>query len=82
MPQPSSVTRMQVAPPSSMATVMFLAPASKEFSTNSLMTEAGRSTTSPAAIMSATWGESILITGMALLLINYFLGNHIIHDYS
>ena len=43
---------------------MFLAPASKAFSMSSLMTEAGRSTTSPAAIMSATWGERILITAI------------------
>ncbi len=64
MPQPSSVTRMYVAPPAFISTVMFFAPASKEFSISSFITLAGRSTTSPAAIMSATCGESMFITGI------------------
>ena len=64
MPQPSSTTRMPVAPPSRTSTVRFRAPASKAFSISSLTTEAGRSTTSPAAIISATWGGSILMTGI------------------
>ena len=42
----------------------FCARASKEFSISSLMTEAGRSTTSPAAIRSATCGDSMLISDM------------------
>ena len=58
MPQPSSVTRMEIMPPFWIATVMCFAPASTAFSSSSLTTEAGRSTTSPAAIRSATWGES------------------------
>ena len=41
------------APPDSMETVIWVAPASMEFSISSLTTEAGRSTTSPAAISSA-----------------------------
>ena len=38
---------------------MSVAPASREFSRSSLTTEAGRSTTSPAAILLATWSERI-----------------------
>ena len=50
MPLPSSVTWMSLRPPSCTCTVMRVAPASIEFSINSLTTEAGRSTTSPAAM--------------------------------
>lgn len=50
MPLPSSVTWMRSLPPRSMLTVMFFAPASRLFSTNSLTTEYGLSTTSPAAM--------------------------------
>ena len=66
MPQPSSRTRIIAAPPPRISTVMFFAPASIAFSTSSLTTEAGRSTTSPAAIRSATWGERMLITLIVL----------------
>ena len=66
MPQPSSVTRMSSAPPPVNSTVIFLAPASMAFSISSFTAEAGRSTTSPAAIRSATWGESMFILGMAV----------------
>ena len=59
MPQPSSVTRRYVIPPPRISTVIVRAPASMAFSTSSFTTEAGRSTTSPAAIRSATWGERI-----------------------
>jgi hypothetical protein len=47
MPQPSSVTRISVLPPSAMATSIREAPASSAFSTSSFTAEAGRSTTSP-----------------------------------
>jgi hypothetical protein len=50
MPQPSSATAMNSRPPSRTSTRMREAPASIAFSTSSLTTEAGRSTTSPAAI--------------------------------
>ena len=50
MPHPLSVMRMYSMPPSAISTSMEVAPASIAFSTNSLITEAGRSTTSPAAI--------------------------------
>ena len=50
MPQPLSATTMRLMPPSSRRTSMSSAPASREFSTSSLTTEAGRSITSPAAI--------------------------------
>ena len=47
---PSSSTRISRLPPYSTVTAMRVAPASMAFSTSSLTTEAGRSTTSPAAI--------------------------------
>ena len=50
MPEPSSVTTIRAAPPPWTSTRTRRAPASTEFSTSSLTTEAGRSTTSPAAI--------------------------------
>ncbi len=50
MPQPSSVTTIRRMPPSSMRRTMRRAPASIAFSSSSRTTEAGRSTTSPAAI--------------------------------
>ncbi len=50
MPQPSSVTPMCSTPPASRSITIRAAPASIAFSTSSLTAEAGRSTTSPAAI--------------------------------
>ena len=58
MPSPSSSTRTSFLPPSSMVIAMRRAPASRAFSTSSLTTEAGRSTTSPAAIWLARSGGS------------------------
>ena len=58
MPQPSSVTRIRVMPPCWTSTVTVAAAASMAFSMSSLTTDAGRSTTSPAAIRSATWGSN------------------------
>ena len=55
MPQPLSVTRRKVIPPSRISTVILVAPASTAFSSSSLTTLAGRSTTSPAAIRLAIW---------------------------
>ncbi len=52
MPQPLSVMRIMEIPPSLISTVTESAPASIEFSTNSFTTLEGRSTTSPAAILS------------------------------
>src|SRR5690348_41240 len=57
MPQPLSVIAMSFLPPPSTSMRMRVAPASREFSSSSLMTEAGRSTTSPAAILFATLSE-------------------------
>ncbi len=54
MPQPSSWTATSLRPPWEMVIFMDLAPASMAFSTSSLATDAGRSTTSPAAILFAT----------------------------
>ena len=50
MPWPSSATAMAPRPACSSVTSMRRAPASRAFSTSSLTTEAGRSTTSPAAM--------------------------------
>ena len=58
MPQPLSVTCMSRWPPCSAATRIRVAPASMEFSTSSLTTDAGRSTTSPAAIRPATSADN------------------------
>src|SRR6266508_101282 len=50
MPAPLSATRIRLIPPSASATPISVAPASRLFSRSSLRTDAGRSTTSPAAI--------------------------------
>ena len=50
MPPPSSSTAISRTPPASRRTVTWVAPASSALSTSSRTTEAGRSTTSPAAI--------------------------------
>jgi hypothetical protein len=54
MPQPSSVTAMKSRPPARTSTRSRFAAASSAFSTSSFTTEAGRSTTSPAAIWSTS----------------------------
>ena len=51
IPQPLSVTLINVRPPSRIIISILVAPASMEFSTNSLTALAGRSITSPAAIL-------------------------------
>ena len=50
MPMPSSSTTMARTPPAERRTLICVAPASSALSTSSRTTEAGRSTTSPAAI--------------------------------
>ncbi len=50
IPRPLSRTAISVKPPSSSSTSTRVDPASIALSTSSLTTEAGRSTTSPAAI--------------------------------
>src|SRR3954451_182526 len=66
MPDPSSLTRIRRRPPSSREISTYVAPASIEFSTSSLTTDEGRSTTSPAAIWSATAAGRMEITGMVI----------------
>src|SRR5579863_9496861 len=66
MPQPSSTMRRRRRPPASTSTRISEAPASREFSRSSLTTEAGRSTTSPAAILLATWSGRIRMRPMHL----------------
>ena len=51
IPTPSSATRSSAAPPSRRSTRMDRAAASTAFSTSSFTADAGRSTTSPAAIL-------------------------------
>lgn len=53
-PHPSSWICRYLSPPSLTTTVMCLAPASKEFSIISFRADAGRCTTSPAAILWTT----------------------------
>ena len=48
--KPSTRTRISFAPPASISISILVAPASRQFSSTSFTTEAGRSTTSPAAI--------------------------------
>ncbi len=58
MPAPSSRTRISRAPPCAMSISIFVAPASRLFSTSSFTTDAGRSITSPAAIWLTSSGDS------------------------
>src|SRR5919112_2043713 len=58
MPEPLSLTTIRSRPPSAISTSMRVAPASRAFSESSFTTEAGRSTTSPAATCWATRGSS------------------------
>src|SRR5437763_17098923 len=58
MPQPSSITRTSEIPPRRITTSILRAPASMLFSVNSFTTDAGRSTTSPAATWLATVSDS------------------------
>src|ERR1700754_275 len=64
MPQPLSDTRITSLPPFSSVTSIRVAPASTEFSSNSFSTLAGRSITSPAAILFTTLGDSCRIVGI------------------
>jgi hypothetical protein len=58
IPSPSSLTRINRRPPPSVSTSMRLLPASSAFSTSSLTTLAGRSTTSPAAMRLTTASDN------------------------
>ncbi len=69
IPFPLSVTRINPIPPSRISTVT--EPASTAFSTSSFTTEAGRSTTSPAAIWLIVSESRRCIIPMALLLCYY-----------
>ena len=64
MPFPSSLTAIKEVPPSSILIQIFLAPASREFSTSSLTTDAGLSITSPAAIWLIVCSSKIWISGI------------------
>src|SRR5450755_1128924 len=72
MPQPLSVIWMSFLPPASITILMRVEPASRAFSSNSFTTEAGRSTTSPAAILLATcsgrtWMRPMVVLGSQLV---------------
>jgi len=76
MPVPSSITRISCLPPDSTSMRIERAPASSEFSSSSFTTDAGRSTTSPAAMRFATFSASIRILLMrASELIRRFAGS-------
>src|SRR5580698_1957258 len=64
MPLPLSATRIRRRPPLSISMRRSVAPASSEFSMSSFTTDAGRSTTSPAAILLATLSERTRILPM------------------
>ena len=64
MPLPLSITCMSVLPASFSTIWMLVAPASMAFSTSSLITEAGRWITSPAAIWLATESGSNLMISL------------------
>ena len=68
MPQPLSVTRMRESPPSRISTLTESAPLSMAFSKSSFTTLSGRSTTSPAAILSMVSLLSILIILLLFML--------------
>ena len=68
IPQPLSRIRISFSPPRSMSISIRVAPASRLFSTSSLTTDAGLSTTSPAAIWLASCGERICIAMSSPLL--------------
>src|SRR6266850_3272424 len=64
IPHPLSVIWISLFPPASTLILIRDAPASSEFSSNSFTTDAGRSTTSPAAILLATTSERTWILPM------------------
>src|SRR6185312_9580705 len=64
IPCPLSTIRISFRPPPSTSSRIRVAPASSEFSSSSFTTDAGRSTTSPAAIWFATWSERTRILPM------------------
>lgn len=66
---PLSRMRMRVLPPFSISISMRVALASRLFSMSSLMIEAGRSMTSPAAILEMVALSSKLMVGMAFILV-------------
>src|SRR5262245_8087684 len=76
MPHPLSITWISFLPPASTCTLTRWVPASSEFSSSSFSTDAGRSTTSPAAILLATCSESTWIRPMAPLILAGHKNNH------
>ena len=78
MPQPSSVTRIKPFPPSATSTRILPAPASMEFSTSSLTTDAGRSMTSPAAILLMVSASRSLILTISIPLYLPSIAEHLL----
>src|ERR1700722_18024649 len=68
---------MSVMPPRSSSTLTRVAPASSEFSTSSLTTLAGRSTTSPAAIWLARSTGNVWMRPMAPLALPQHFGRRV-----
>ncbi len=75
MPTPLSATRIYVIPPSTISIAIAVLCASIEFSTSSFITEAGRSTTSPAAILFdiSLSNTIILLISVRLVCVYYFV---------
>ena len=67
MPSPSSTTLISDLPPFEQVMVIDLAPASIEFSINSLIADDGLSITSPAAILFIETSLSFLILVVTVL---------------
>ena len=61
MPSPLSITSILSLPPLTTLTIMCVLLASMEFSTSSLTTPIGFSTTSPAAIILVRWSSKVCI---------------------
>ena len=73
IPIPLSAIRINVMPPSLISTVTAVAPASIAFSASSLTTDAGRSMTSPAAILSIViWSNTCILLMVYHLFFNLF----------
>src|SRR5438552_18347590 len=73
MPEPSSITRTREIPPRRVMISILRAPASMLFSMSSFTTEAGRSTTSPAATWLATMSGSKRMRLISLLILDFGL---------
>ena len=75
IPLPLSLTTISFRPPSVREILILFAPASIEFSTNSLTTEETFSITSPAAIKLVTCWSNLLIMPIIITYFNIFFNS-------